>query len=176
MMLVFYILPFLFVIPIIWIMVKAFMRFERSKKAIIEGVASLGADKLDLLGWKAGQYVNIWEALPFLGSDWQAANLRLRDQMQTLQRVAVHGLPICEEIDASVRKSARIFRLFFWIIGMPGLSVVYLVGSAKIGAWLGSATSSPPVIWFAAMVVIVCVGFILPFDKYKKWPKLEDTP
>ncbi|WP_170546279.1 hypothetical protein [Ruegeria arenilitoris] len=163
-----YIIPILFLILVTWIMIKAFLHFERSKKSVVDGIATLGADRLAQLGWKAGPYVCLWKSLPFPGSDWKLNDTGFSDQMHGLQRVAIYGLPASEEMDASVRKSARNFRLYFWIIGFPGLSLVYLAGSAKIGIWLGRATSTPPVYWFAAMVAGIAIGFILPFDKYRK--------
>ncbi|WP_170361337.1 hypothetical protein [Ruegeria arenilitoris] len=168
-----YIIPLLMLIPILWIMTRAFLHFERSKKAVVDGIAMLGADRLSLLGWKAGPYVSMWKTLPFPGSDWQLNSQRFHNQMHGLQRVALYGLPASEEMDASVRKSARTFRIYFWIIGFPGFSLVYLAGSAKICIWLGGATSTPPVYWFAATLAIVTIGFITPFDKYRKWPNVE---
>ncbi len=169
-----YIIPLLLMVLFVWIMVKALLHFERCKKAVVDGIARLGTDRLSRLGWKAGPYVSLREALPLPGSGWTLRDTRFRDQMYGLQRVAIHGLPAPRELGKSVVKSARAFRLYFWMIGVPGMSLVYLVGAAQIGIWLGKITPTPPIYWFTAMVAVTSVGFLLPFEKYRKWPNVED--
>jgi hypothetical protein len=169
-----YVIPFLFMILVLWIMVKAFFQFERCKKTVMDGISTLGADRLSRLGWKAGPYVSWHKALPFPGSGWTLGDTGFRDQMHGLQRVAIHGLPARNKMDPSVQKSARIFRLYFWIVGVPGSSLVYLIAAAKIGIWLGGATTTPPVYWFVATVMVIASAFVLPFEKYRKWPSVED--
>ena len=169
-----YIIPLLLMVLFVWIMVKAVLHFERCKKAVVDGIATLGTDRLYRLGWKAGPYVGLREALPLPGSGWTLRDTRFRDQMHGLQRVAIHGLPAPRGMTTSVVKSARAFRLYFWMIAVPDMSLVYLAGAAQIGIWLGKITSMPPIYWFVAMVAVISVGFLLPFEKYRKWPGIED--
>ena len=154
-------------------MFRAFARFDRSKKDIIEGVNALDKNTLSILGLNADQYVRVWDTLPLIGSDWQADSLRLRNQKHTLHRVAVRGLPLPENMDKSVRKAARDFRLFFWGIGMPALALIFLMGSVNISKWIAEVTTISSVYWFSAMALAIGVAFFLPLDKFRKWPKIE---
>jgi hypothetical protein len=56
----------------------------------------------------------------------------------------------------------------------PLLTIVFLVGSAKFGAWLGDLTATPPFIWAISLFFLIAVSSVLPLEKFKKWPSQEE--
>ncbi|SMO53941.1 hypothetical protein [Ruegeria faecimaris] len=156
------------------LMVYVFWLLERSKRAIIEGMAQLDVNLRNRLGWAPEEYISIWNiAAPFrLG--WQAWGELSQKQALVLQRVLMHGLPEFAGIPDEVRKAVRTYRCCFGLIFAVGAVLVFLPAHYSLSHKAAELTGWPAIIWFTAFGLAVCPLFFLPSQKFRKWPAPEE--
>lgn len=97
-MFVAYLLVFILIGPAIVLMFVAFRSYERSKRAVIEGMAKLDQGQLDKLGWTPRIYISAWGFRSSFKRGWQSRGLLAQQQNIALQRVLLHGLPSSLEL------------------------------------------------------------------------------
>ncbi|WP_377191307.1 hypothetical protein [Ruegeria meonggei] len=146
---------------------------ERSKRAVIEGMAQLDVILRDRLGWQPEEYFSRWNiGAPFrLG--WQAWGALFQQQALALQRVLVRGLPEFPGIPDEVRKAARTYRRCFGLVLIVGAVVVFLPAYHRLSLDVAEYTGWPESFWFAVFGLAVGILVFLPTEKFRKWPELE---
>lgn len=146
---------------------------ERSKRAVVVGMAQLDIKQRDRLGWEPGEYISRWDVSAPFRFGWKAWGVLSQQQALALQRVLLHGLPGFSEIPVEVRKASRTYRRCFGLIFVVSALMVFLPAYYRMGHYAADFTGWSASFWFAVFGLAIAPVAFLPTEKFRKWPEPE---
>ncbi len=169
-MFVFLVFSFVF-LPLCFLTLR---NYERSKRVVIEGMAQLDGDTRRQLGWLPSVYIGVFDLFAPLRLGGKYWGEMKRQQSLALQRVLLHGLPETVVLAEDVRRSARRFRCYCIFLIAPLTVLIMLPACIRISDELAGFSGFPLAVCFILLSSGIGFLVLLPLDKFRTWPKIED--
>lgn len=165
---------FLLALSLLPLMVFVCRRHERSKRAVVEGMAQLSDETRHKLGWLPARYISTWDLGSPFRLGWKTWSLQAQKQNEALQRVWFRGLPDTVEISKQTTTAARAYR-WYSLLGCLVLGLlVFLPATVRMARWMEQLTTVVSSVWLMLFGTMFMAIISRPLEKFHKWPDIEE--